>query len=64
MQLHYTLLKYAPFQSTTPITLGILFHEPSLNFREFQFIHDFSRLSQLYPEIDDKIVEKLLRGIK
>lgn len=65
MKLHYSILRFHPIaSSSTPITLGILFHEPSLDFREFRYTHDLSRLSQLYPDVDIEIVEKLLRGIR
>lgn len=65
MKLHYSILQYAPITSSAdPIILGILFHEPSLDHREFRFITDHSRLSQLAPAIDVGMVEKLLSGIK
>lgn len=63
--LHYSILKYAPITSrSTYMTLGILFHEPSLDHREFRFTHDLSRLSQIDPELDLGLVQKLLVGIK
>ena len=63
--LQYSILKYAPVTSrSTHMTLGILFHEPTLEHREFRFITNLSRLSQFESEIDVAMVEKLLQGIK
>jgi hypothetical protein len=64
MKLHYSILKYAPIQSTTSIILGILFHEPSRDRRKFIFTTDHSLLSKLAPAVDVEMVEKLLRGIQ
>jgi hypothetical protein len=65
MKLHYSILKYAPITSSaSPIILGILFHEPSLDYREFRFTTDHSRLSKLTPAVDVEMVEKMLRGIR
>ena len=58
MQLHYSIFKYKT------IPLGIIFHEPFIDYRAFQYTHDISRLSQLATEFDLDIVEKLLEGIK
>jgi hypothetical protein len=46
------------------MTLGIIFREPHLDHRELRFTHDLSRLSQIDPELDLGIVQKLLVGIK
>jgi hypothetical protein len=64
-ELHYSILKYSPITPhTTPITLGILFHKPSLDHSEFRFTTDHSRLSKLTPAVDVEMVEKMLRGIR
>lgn len=62
--LYYTLFKYAPLQSSISIPLGILFHEPTFDHREFRHITDFSKLNTNCPELDISMIKKLLIGIK
>lgn len=63
--LYYSILKYAPIATrSTSIILGVLFHEPSFDHRDFRYIADFTKLKTMCPEIDVKMLEKLLVGIK
>lgn len=56
---------YAPITShADSIILGILFHEPSLDFREFRYTFDLSHFSEVCPDMDVRMIERLLRGIK
>ena len=58
MQLYYSIFKYKS------IPLGVLFHEPTFVHRAFKYIPDLHKFEVLCTEIDVKIVEKLLVGIK
>lgn len=63
--LKYSVLRYSPSTiSGEKINLGIIFYEEDINYREFRFSKNFSRLSKFDDEIDIKLVKKLMAGIK
>ena len=58
MQLHYSIFKYKS------VPLGIIFHEPFIDYRAFKYTNNISHISQLTTEFDLAVIEKLLAGIK
>ena len=65
--LKYSVLQYAPIargRRSEKVALGVLFQEEASGHREFRFTEDLSRLEKFDDELDMKLIEKLLHGIK